>query len=196
MKELEQVVQLQKNDLQVQVQLSQVDADGVDIRDANASIATGSPLDSDTQWMTIEQFADSIGKTQQGVSYLINKGRLKEFKDAGIRIKKTDKWYLDASLVQLVKAEQPLKTVDEKEALNNQLASTQTALIKYREFEKRIKSLEDEKAELSQLVQDLQDSTEKKIFELENDKKLLQEQFTTLSQDVQALKLKPWWKVW
>lgn len=150
----------------------------------------------DIQWMNIEQFAEASGKTQQGVSYLIHKGRLKEFKEEGIRIKKTDKWYIDSLLVQLVKSEQPTPTVDHREALNNQLRSTQTALVKYREFEKRIEQLESENLALVQQVQDFQemnDATTRKLFDSNIE---LVQKLEQLSQEIFTLKNKPWWKVW
>jgi hypothetical protein len=181
--------------------------------------------EDDTQWMDMEDFAIATGKTQQGISYLINKGRLKEYREEGLRIKKTDKWYIDASLVELVKTEKPLKTLEEKEALNNQLRSTQTALIKYREFEKRIitleeenerlveqveglqqateekiKALQTEKESLAQVVQELsqefQESTVHKIENLETEKNTLTQLVQQLAQDLEKMKTKPWWQFW
>lgn len=181
--------------------------------------------ESDIQWMDMETFANAAGKTQQGISYLINKGRLKEYKDEGVRIKKTDKWYIDASLVELVRTEKPLKTVEEKEALNNQLRSTQTALIKYREFEKRIQVLEADNDKLSQQVQELvcaaeddrktlekaletkKEELSKKIEEIalenagklrtfEADKNNLEKLVQELSGELESLRKKRWWKFW
>lgn len=220
MQELEPLSQEQDGRTQVLEQVSQAGpVDGI----PNAQLVQ--VLEEDIQWMDMESFANAAGKTQQGISYLINKGKLKEYREQGIRIKKTDKWYLDAALVELVKAEKPLKTVEEKEALNNQLRNTQTALVKYREFEKRIDALEDDKLKLEQQVEGLQTSTAEKIQALQDEKnklaKVVQElsqalQETTtqklqdlqtekdnlsqvvqqLAEDLEKIKTKPWWRIW
>lgn len=177
MKEIEQVVQTGESTSQAFSKLAQVE-------------------DESIQWMDMEAFAKAANKTQQGVSYLMNKGRLKEFKEEGKRIKKTDKWYLDASLVELVKTEKALKTVGEVEALNNQLRSVQTALVKYREFEDRIEVLESENLQLSQQVQELLHSTEEKLALIHAEKNSLQEKVEQLAQVLENQSSKPWWKIW
>ncbi|WP_373533391.1 hypothetical protein [Vampirovibrio sp.] len=177
MKEVEQVVQTEELTSQSLSKLAQAE-------------------DESIQWMDMEAFAKAANKTQQGVSYLMNKGRLKEFRDEGRRIKKTDKWYLDASLVELVKTEKALKTVGEVEALNNQLRSVQTALVKYRDFENRIEILESENSQLSQQVQELLQSTEEKLATLQFEKNSLEEKVEQLAQVLESQVTKPWWKIW
>lgn len=220
MQELEPLSQVVSDESQVLEQVSQVDA-----VKPNSTTPLAQVHEDDTQWMDMEAFANATGKTQQGISYLINKGRLKEFREEGIRVKKTDKWYIDASLVELVKTEKPLKTVEEKDALNNQLRSTQTALIKYREFEKRIITLEEEKVRLveqveglqqatedkikalqgekeslaqvvQELSQELQETTAHKIQNLETEKNHLTELVQQLAQDLEKMKARPWWQFW
>jgi hypothetical protein len=215
--EVELLSQAQNIDEQELEQVSQAGEENSQERESLSQVS----LMDDIPWMSIEDFALAAGKTQQGVSYLMNKGRLKEFKDEGIRIKKTDKWYLDAALVELVKTEKALKTVEEKDALNNQLRNVQTALVKYREFEKRIVSLENENSELVQQVQGLKEVAEKQVEELQADKEKLSQEVQELKDDtelqiqslrtekenlsltlqkladeVALLKSKPWWMFW
>lgn len=154
------------------------------------------PSIDDIEWLDMETFALAAKKTQQGISYLIHKGRLKEFKDEGVRVKKTDKWYLDAALVELVKSETPLKTVDQYEALGNQLRSTQHALIKYKDFEKRIDSLEGEKTALAQQIEALQAKTAEDLDRLSSEKEDLSKVVQDLVKEIEQLKKKPWWRVW